>query len=104
MPLQMFKCQTCGEQFKTKLAAPTHCDIPAELLIIAPTTKFLESTDKDKGKSALVGQQKLLLERARADSRDNAMDDLIQTNNDGIAMQSRWLMPDGTRRKKIDDK
>jgi hypothetical protein len=70
----------------------------------APTTKFMEKTDPEKGKSVLVGQTAILKERARNHSRDVELDDLIQNNERELAHQNGWLKSDGTRRKAIDDK
>jgi hypothetical protein len=69
-----------------------------------PSTKFLEAVDKDGGKSQLKDQQKILLERARAHSRDVEMHDMIQNNPQQISYQNKWLKEDGTKRSAIDDK
>jgi hypothetical protein len=105
MPIRTWKCQECGLEFKTKSTYPTHCgDAKADLVMTAPTTKFMEKTDPEKGTSAMVGQTSILKERARAHSRDVEMDDLIQNNEKDLAYQNGWLKKDGTRRKAIDDK
>lgn len=103
MPLRTWKCVVCEEQSLTKNAAPAHCELPMELFMVAPATKFMEKTDAEKGKSALVGQQKILKERARKHSRDVEMDDLILNNDKELAHQNKWLKADGTKRRAIDD-
>lgn len=87
----------------TKTAAPHHCLILAEQLLTAPQTLFKEKQDPENNKSALVGQQKILKERARKHSRDIEMDDLIQNNEKDLAFQNNWLNKDGKKRKAIDD-
>jgi DNA-directed RNA polymerase subunit RPC12/RpoP len=104
MPLRLYKCENCGEQFKTKTQEPVHCaGFKSLLQLTAPQISFYEKTDAEKGKSALVGQTKILRERARKHSRDVDMEDLIQNNERQIAQQNGWITKDGTKRKAIDD-
>ena len=77
--------------------------MPSEVQITAPGTKFMEKTDKERGKSQMVGQERILRERARKHSRDVEMGDLIETNPKEVAYASGWLTEAGTRRKAIDD-
>lgn len=70
----------------------------------APGTKFMEKQDADRGKSAMIGQEKILKERARKHSRDVEMHDLVQKNERDLAHQNGWLNDNGTIRKAIDDK
>lgn len=106
MPLRSFKCKVCGVVYKTKHGPDPHCGgEPVEEIITAPSTQFLEKTDPERGKSALVGQEKILRERARTHSREHETDDLIQMNSDTTApLQNGWLKADGSKRKAIDDK
>lgn len=104
MPLRLWKCKECGEEFKTKSDSPEHCSVPSEMLITSPSTKFMEKIDSERGKSALVGQQKMLKERSRAHSRDVETDDLAQRNGFQESVRKGWVKEDGTRRKAIDDK
>lgn len=105
MPFRTWRCPECGLDFKTKAKYPSHCgDVQAEMVITVPTTKFMEMTDPEKGKSVLVGQTAILKERARNHSRDIELDDLIQSNEKDLAFQNGWLKKDGTRRRAIDDK
>lgn len=103
MAIRMFKCNICGIEFKTKKEKPTHCDNYAELIITTPVVKMLECVDKDTKKTVLLNQEKILRERARRHSRDNELDELIQTNNDEVCKQSQWVKSDGTKRKALDD-
>lgn len=103
MPLRWWRCPRCKEEYRTKRETPLHCDTPSESLITAPQTKFMEKTDPEKGKSALVGQQKILKERARSYSRDHELDDLIQKNPKNDAVINNWVNKDGIQRKKVDD-
>jgi hypothetical protein len=64
----------------------------------------MEKTDAERGKSAMIDQQKVLKERARKHSRDVDMDDLIQNNEKDLAHKNGWVRPDGTKRRSIDDK
>lgn len=103
MAIKTWKCVVCGEEFRSKHKKP-HCDQePAELLT-APQVNFFEKTDKNTGKSALVNQEKILKERARAHSRDHDLHDLIQLNPKDDATKNHWINENGTVRRKIDDK
>lgn len=105
MPLKLFRCPECGEEFRTKTANPVHCDdVAAEHLMTPPGTKFMEKLDADHNKSNMVGQQAMLKERARKYSRDHETHDLIQMNDKESALKNQWLKEDGTTRKAIDDK
>ena len=104
MPLRLFECTECGMQFKTKKPKPLHCEVEAMPLMTVPGTKFMEKQDQDKNRSAMVGQENILRERARKHSRDVEMDDLIQKNERELAHQNGWINEKGTRRTAIDDK
>lgn len=103
MPLRTFECKVCGAKLRTKFDKPLHCDVEAVSVLEAPTTKFLERVDFDKNKSQMVDQQKILKERARANSRDVDTIDLIEKNPMDEAIKNKWVKEDGTTRKKIDD-
>ncbi len=105
MPIRTWECPECGVQFNTKATSPAHCgDVAALPILTAPTTKFMEKMDSEKGTSALVGQTAILKERARNHSRDVEMGDLIENNERELAYQNGWLTKSGLRRKAIDDK
>ena len=106
MPLKDFKCKKCGEVKKTFKPSPEHCGQAMEKLLVAPEAKFLEprgTEAKDKGRSVLKDQNKILKERTRNWSRDNEMHDLVQKNDMKEAVKNQWVNADGTVRKKIDD-
>lgn len=115
MPLRTFVCEFCGYERQTFKKEP-QCNhnqdeegIPFPMTAMkakleVPQLRFTETTDKDRGKKALVGQQKDLKARARAHSRDVEMEDFIQTNNDETAYAAGWLTKDGKKRRAIDDK
>lgn len=117
MPINRFKCDLCGFERDSMRAAPK-CNhnqeeegVPHPVremtkILAAPQAKFLEPRDevsKDRGKSVLKDQNKILKERARNHSRDVDMDDLIQSTPKEAAAGAKWLRADGTKRKKIDD-
>jgi hypothetical protein len=105
MPLKLYRCPKCGAELKTKVNNPTHCDgLACDPILTAPEVKFQEKRDSDRNASALVGQEKILRERARKHSRDVEMDDLIMSNDRTTALQNGWIKPDGQKRKAIDDK
>jgi hypothetical protein len=99
-----FQCVVCGLEFKTKTKEPTHCELPCEKLLIAPSPKLMEK-DTKTGKSRLMDFDKITTERARNHLRDVETDDLIQKNK-GITNPQRigWLSSEGKKRTKIDDK
>lgn len=104
MAIKIWKCQQCGDQFRTKATAPTHCgDAVCELVITPPKAKFMEKIDADHGKSRMVGQESILRERARVHSRTVELNDLIENNGQEMAYKNGWLKEDGKVRKKIDD-
>lgn len=105
MPLKWFKCLECGHEFRTKQTNPIHCfESDCEEILTVPMVKYMEKQDQEKGKSAMINQEKILRERARKHSRDNSMHDLTQTNEKYLAEQNGWVKKDGTVRKAIDDK
>lgn len=105
MPLKLWKCHECGSEFQTKAKAPTHCDdVQAELVLTAPKTKFMERISHEHGKSAVIGQQAVLKERARNHSRNHETHDLIQNNSQEDALKNHWINESGDVRKSIDDK
>jgi hypothetical protein len=63
----------------------------------------MEKKDAERGISQMVGQEKILRERARKHSRDVEMGDLIETNSTEAAYMSGWLDKDGKKRRAIDD-
>ena len=106
MAVNYFKCIKCGEVIRSMKKDPSHCDSIMERILVAPQVKFEEYSDhvaKEKGKKQLKDQKKMLLERARNHSRDNDLDDLIQQNNDGIAIKNQWMDENGKKRRKIED-
>lgn len=121
MPLRLYKCPECDYEQKRmdKKSEPKlspYCKrcytqedtmIRTKRVIGSPQAKFMEKVDAFKNKSNMQGQQKMLLERSRAHTRDHASDDLIQTNEVEIAKKNQWLVEnsDGSlrKRKKIDD-
>jgi hypothetical protein len=65
---------------------------------------MMEPQDKERGKSQIKDQQKILKEKARGHSRDVEMTDLIEANPMDEAVKNGWVREDGKPRKKIDDK
>lgn len=104
MPLRLWECTVCGHQLQSKKDGNQHCNQVMTQVITAPLTKFMEKTDADRGKSAMIDQQKTLKERARKHSRNTDLDDLIQGNERELAVKNQWVREDGTKRKSIDDK
>ena len=113
MPLRKFRCPGCGhelESFKKEVECG-HGEgydgplgyTPMEIVLSAPKTKFMETTDEEKGKSQIVGQEKILKARARKHSRDHDTQDLIEMNPRDEAIKNGWIKEDGTKRKAIDD-
>lgn len=104
MPFRWFKCTKCQEEFRSRQEKPFHCDVEeSEVLLSAPSTKFMELKDPERGKSSIVNQDKILKERARNHSRDNELDDLIGSNDKETISKNGWLNDRGTKRKAIDD-
>lgn len=104
MPLKKYKCSICGEVTQTlKRKVPSHCEQEMELLIEAPATASLETVDKFTNKKRLKNQQKILKERARNYSRDQELDDLIQTSKSHELTASQFLNKSGKKRNKFDD-
>jgi len=104
MPLKLWECSLCGELFKTKVRNPTHCpEAVCREVITPPSAKFLEKINPDGTRRQMVGQAKILRERARAHTRDVELDDLVQKNSVDVALQNRWIKDNGQTRKKIDD-
>ena len=105
MAFKIHKCPICGLEFKTKKSEVfCSCGELCEIQLSAPQTKFMEKVDPNSDKSALVNQQKILKERARAHSRDNELDVLIQSNPADDAVKNSWVGKDGSKRKKMEDK
>ena len=121
MALKTYKCPVCGH-IKKSFKAGITCDHTAvissedsdidrapvvmEEILSAPGAKFMESRDpesKEKGKSILKNQDKILRERARNHSRENELHDLIQTNDDKMSKENKWVNANGEKRKRIDD-
>lgn len=103
MPLRLWECTVCGHQLQSKKDGNQHCDHIMTQVITAPLTKFMEKTDADRGKSAMVDQQKTLKERARKHSREVDTHDLIQGNERELAIKNGWINGNGEKRKAIDD-
>lgn len=104
MPLRLYRCSVCGTEFKTKMEKKAHCEAAEAIPVMTvPETKFLEKTDEEHGKSAMVGQQAILKARSRAHARDNETQDLVATNTREIAEQNKWIDDQGRVRKKIND-
>lgn len=103
MPIRTFQCQSCKKQFRSKQEQPRHCEMPADNVLVAPQTKFMEVTHADKGISRMVNQDKMLKSRARSHSRDVEMNDLIENNPREEAIKNGWIREDGQTRKAIDD-
>lgn len=121
MPLRLYRCPECGHEQRRmdkkeepKLSPYCHkCyveedkEVRTKKVLGAPQAKFMEKTDSFRNKSNMKDQQKILLERSRVHTRDQAADDLIQSNEADIAKKNQWLVEnsDGSlrKRKKIDD-
>ena len=114
MPLNIFRCPVCGVE-RESLRKHPKCNhsqeeegVPVPLtdmekLFGLPTAKFMEPINKDKAKSSMKNQQKMLMERAKNHARENDYHDLTQNNNEEMAKRQGWLREDGTIKKKIDD-
>jgi hypothetical protein len=118
MPLRIFKCPICGNKVKTlkKSAMPPICAhekpdanidadyIYMEEVLTAPTSKLMETTDKNMGKSKIKGLAKTLKARSRNFARDFEARDLVDFNRKNNIEKSGFLGKDGKLRKKLDDK
>lgn len=115
MPLNRFECPLCGH-YRESFKQDPKCNhgqeeegIPVPLssmvkILVAPQSKFLEPSNKEKGKSQLKDQKQILMQRAKDYAQNNERDDFIQGEPDKVASKARgWLREDGTKRKKIDD-
>lgn len=108
MPIFLYECTVCKSRIRymwddSKPRAFTHCDQTMRKVFGAPQAKFLEKKDPEKGKSVLKDQERVLKERARNFSRENELDDMIQSNTNDVAKRQGWLTSDGKKRKKVDD-
>ena len=121
MALRVFRCPICQQEVRTlkatapvclhfsgsdeaefrSLGCPEPCEMEVQLQ--APETKFMETTNPERGKSKLKNQHKILLERSRTYARDYEADELIQRNRDNGIDRSGFLRKDGKKRGKIDD-
>ena len=103
MPLRYFKNKDTEEIIKTLKGPPEEGEWVE--VIKAPNSKFMEKTDKFKGKSRIRGITKVLIERSRNHSRDNDLADNIAINRDNNlqGVKSNFLNKNGQRRRKIDD-
>ena len=120
MPVRKYKCHKCSyvcRAFDRKSGLEPLCDrclierktdVRMARIIGAPQAKFMEKIDSNKNRSNMKDQQKMLLERSRVHTRDQAADDLIQANEEEVATKNQWLVKnsDGSLRKRkgIDDK
>ena len=119
MPLRHFRCKTCGAEARSlgkgMPPACAHGNEKADLnnpldyeymeeILTAPTSKMMETTDKERGKSKVKGLTKMLKERSRNYARDFEADDLIAYNRKNGIERSGFLKPNGKKRGKIDDK
>jgi hypothetical protein len=114
MALQKYTCPDCGISLMTFKKNPT-CNHeqseegsprPVSLMvktISLPQSKMMEPSNKEKGKSQLKDQKKILMERVKNYALANERDDFIQESNSQSAKSYGWLNADGTKRKKIDD-
>lgn len=104
MALNKYRCPECELEFSSFKKCPIHCEVPSQKILIAPQSKFLEPSNKEKGRSQLKDQKQILMQRAKDYAQNNERDDFIQGEPDKVASKARgWLREDGTKRKKIDD-
>jgi hypothetical protein len=110
MPLFNYECQNCGTQLETFKKDPVcSCSGEAKTMkkkLAAPPAKFMEPRGpeaKERGRSVMKNQDKILRERTRNHSRDVELGDLIQTNKPEVVQAAGWLNDQGTKRRKIDD-
>lgn len=114
MPIRLFKCPACGYERRSMRAKPrcNHnqeeegtpfplCEM--EEVLTAPETKFMEPRDKERGKSILKDQEKILKERAKEHARANDYHDLVQNNNDEMGKRVGWLNEKGRVKTKVED-
>lgn len=115
MPIRLFKCPACGYERRSLREKP-RCNhnqeeegIPLRVavmgeILVAPETKFMEPRDKERGKSIMKDQEKLLKERAKEHARANDYHDLIQNNTDEMAKRVGWVNDKGRIKTKVEDK
>ncbi len=110
MPLFSYQCKECEEVKETFKKNPTcECtgsEVAMEKFLSAPGLKMMEPRGpeaKERGKSVLKNQNKMLRERTRNHSRDCDLNDLIQTNAPEVVEAAGWLNSNRTKRRKIDD-
>ena len=115
MPLKRYKCPLCGQERETLRKSIPKCNhnqeeegepvplVEMELMLEAPDTKLLETTDPNTNKKRPVGLNKVLKERARNHARDHEADETIQKNRDNKLTGTQLLNKDGERRRKVDD-
>ncbi len=104
MAIWHFKCEICGQVFRTKKTEPSHCDKLAKKLMSIPQVKYMEKSDPFMGSSTLKDMDAITLERSRNYSRDHELDELIQENKEHTnPHDNAWLTKNGTKRTKMDD-
>lgn len=74
-----------------------------KLVLTAPQTKLMETTDAHRGKSRQKDLTKILKARTRNYARDFEADEMIDLNNKNSLERSGFLTKEGRKRKKIDD-
>lgn len=105
MPIRTFKCTTCEQSIRTLMQdIPHHCGQPMKKLLVAPSTKMMEPRDKFMGKSAMKDQDKILMERAKEDSRKNDYAEFALESGPQVAEVQGWIGSDGRTKKKIETK
>lgn len=106
MPLFNYRCSGCGSERETFKKSPQCCGQSMQKLLSKPSVKFMEPRGpeaKERGKSVLKNQDRILRERTRNHNRDVDMHGLIQSNPPEVSQQSGWLNEKGEKRRKIDD-
>ena len=115
MPLRKYQCPLCGHVRETLRKSIPKCNhnqeeegepIPLaemELVLEAPDTKMLETTDPATNKKRVKDLNKTLKARARSHARDHEADEVIQKNRDNQLTGTQLLNKNGERRRKVDD-
>ena len=105
MPLLTFRCTKCSTLKRTFQADPVHCDVLMARVLQAPQSKMMEARgERERGKSVLKDQDRILMERSKEDSRKNDYANFAMESGPEVAKVHGWVGSDGRVTKKIDQK
>lgn len=98
---QTFVCLTCNKEKIRK--TPPLCECTRLMQAAPQITSVLSKEPTGNGGSALVGQKKALLVRARVDTRENEMQQIVANADPVDAIRHGWVNAKGQIKKRIDD-